>query len=156
MVFVKSWKAELLGALCLGAIGAYFVRTSLALPPPDEPGVPGAGTVPMLLGGMIVAGALILLINALRKDRAETLELGNWKPAFGLASLVIGALIFEPAGFLLSTFLFLTAGFVVLGGADWKRAAPAAALCAITLWLLFTKLLGVGLPYGLISESLFR
>ena len=33
---------------------------------------------------------------------------------------------------------------------------PAAALVSGTLWLLFTKLLGVGLPYGLIGEVLFR
>jgi putative tricarboxylic transport membrane protein len=156
VVLVKSWKAEFLTALFLGVVGGYFVRTSLALPPPDEAGVPGAGSVPMLLGGLIVAGAVILLVSALLKNREETLELGNWKPAFGLASLIIGALIFEPLGFLFSTFLFLTAGFVVLGEADWRRAAPAAALCASALWLLFTKLLGVGLPYGLIGEILFR
>lgn len=156
MILVKGWKAELLAALFLGAVGGYFIRASSRLPPPDEAGVPGAGTVPGILGGLIVLGALILLVQALRRNREETLELGRWKPAFGLASLILGALIFEPAGFLLSTFLFLTAGFVVLGGAGWTRAAPAAALCATVLWLLFTKLLGVGLPYGLIGEILFR
>jgi putative tricarboxylic transport membrane protein len=156
VVHVKSWKAELLVALLMGALGLWFIRASLALPPPEEAGVPGPGSVPMLLGGFITFGALVLLVTALLRDRGESLELGNWKPAFGLASLVIGALIFEPAGFLLATFLFLTAGFVVLGEARISRAAPAAALCATVLWLIFTKLLGVGLPYGLIGEVLFR
>lgn len=156
MVTIKSWKADLLAAFAVGAVGFVFIRSSLALPPPDEPGVPGAGTVPLMLGSLIALGALALLFGALRKNRDEVLELGNWKPAFGLAMLVIGALLFEPAGFILSTFLFLTAGFVVLGEADWRKAAPAAALCATVLWLIFTKLLGVGLPYGMIGEILFR
>lgn len=156
MVTVKSWKADVLAALALGAVGAFFIRSSLALPPPDEPGVPGAGSVPLMLGALIAAGALALLVGALFRNREDELELGNWKPAFGLAMLVIGAVLFEPAGFILSTFLFLTAGFTVLGEADWRKAAPAAALCATVLWLIFTKLLGVGLPYGMIGEILFR
>lgn len=78
------------------------------------------------------------------------------KQTIAFLILLAGTLLFEPAGFMLSTFLFLSTGFVLLGDADWKRAVPAAALCAGTLWVVFTKLLGVGLPYGLIGEILFR
>jgi putative tricarboxylic transport membrane protein len=153
---LRTWLSELLAALFLGAVGAFFLRAALALPPPDEAGVPGAGTVPAILGGFIILGALVLAISALRRNRGDRIEIGSSKPLFALASLIIGALIFEPAGFLLSTFIFLTVGFTVLGEADWRKAAPAAALFATLLWLFFTKLLGVGLPYGLIGEVLFR
>lgn len=73
-----------------------------------------------------------------------------------LACLILGAAFFEAAGFLLATFLFLSAGFMMLGDAPWRRAMPAAALVSVLLWLLFTKLLGVGLPFGMIADILFR
>lgn len=57
---------------------------------------------------------------------------------------------------MLSTFLFLGAGFTMLGNARWQRALPAAAFVSVLLWLIFTKLLGVGLPFGMIAEILFR
>lgn len=156
MLTLRTWYSELLAALFLGGIGAFFLISSLGLPPPDEPGVPGPGTVPAILGAFILVGAVVLAVQALRRNREDRIELGTSKPLFALVSLIVGALIFEPAGFLLSTFLFLTAGFTVLGEADWRKAAPAAALFATLLWLFFTKLLGVGLPYGVIGEVLFR
>lgn len=156
MLSLRNWIAELLTALFLGAVGLFFIRASHLLPPPDEPGVPGPGTVPLILGYFIALGALVLLVQALRRERNEVIQSSGGKPLFALASLIVGAALFEPAGFLLSTFLFLSAGFVVLGEADWRKAAPAAALASTVLWLFFTKLLGVGLPYGLIGEVLFR
>lgn len=156
MLSIRNWVAELLTALFLGAVGLFFLRASMGLPPPEEPGVPGPGTVPMILGGFITFGALVLLVQSLLREKSERLQSTGFKPLFALASLIVGAAIFEPAGFLLSTFLFLSAGFTVLGEADWRKALPAAALMSTLLWLVFTKLLGVGLPYGLIGEVLFR
>ncbi len=84
------------------------------------------------------------------------LELGGTKQGVALAGLVLATAFFEAAGFMLSTFLFLSAGFVLLGNARWWRAVPAAGGGLCCLVAHFTKLLGVGLPYGLIAEILFR
>lgn len=153
---VAQWKAEVAGGLLLAAIGGFFLYFGWRLPPPDEPGVPGPGSAPIALGVIIALCGLAVAIGGLRKADRSSLDLGGRKQAIALISLVLATALFEPAGFMLSTFTFLTAGFILLGGASWQRAVPAAALVSGGLWLTFTKLLGVGLPYGLIGEILFR
>lgn len=155
-VTVARWKAEVLAGALLAGIGGFFLYFGWRLPPPDEPGVPGPGTVPMLLGAIIVlCGISTALPGFLKADR-DHLDLGGAKQGIALAGLILATALFEPAGFMLSTFVFLSSGFILLGGADWKRALPAAALVSGGLWIVFTKLLGVGLPYGVIAEILFR
>lgn len=153
---LPRWKAELIGGLLLAALGGYFVLAGLKLPPPDEPGVPGPGTIPTALGAVIAFCGLATAVAALRASDRSAFDLGGRKQAVAILGLVLGAAFFESAGFVLSTFLFLLGGFTLLGGAGWHRAAPAAALVSMALWFTFTRLLGVGLPYGLIGEILFR
>lgn len=153
---IPTWKAEFAAGLVLAAIGVFFVIAGSRLPPPDEPGIPGPGTAPFLLGLAIVFFGLATAIPALFRQERGTIALADRKQLIALASLVLGALLFERAGFVLSTFLFLSVGFALLGGASWRRALPAAGLVTMGLWYLFTKLLGVGLPYGVIGEILFR
>ena len=156
LLTVSRWKAEVAAGAALASVGAFFVIAALRLPPPDEPGVPGAGTAPLLIGGFIAVCGLISAALALLKRDGTPLDLASGKQAIALAGLILGAALFEAAGFVLATFVFLAVGFTVLGEADWRRAMPAAAFVSLALWLIFTKLLGVGLPYGLIAELLFR
>lgn len=153
---LPRWAAELAAGLMLAGTGAFFLIVGGRLPPPDEVGIPGPGTVPMLLGGFVVAMGVVSALRALIRRDAAPVEIAGGKQLVAIAGLLLGAAFFESAGFMLATFLFLLGGFVWLGGADWRRAAPAAALVAAGLWYLFTKLLGVGLPYGVIGEILFR
>ncbi|MCA3654417.1 MAG: tripartite tricarboxylate transporter TctB family protein [Methylobacterium sp.] len=134
----------------------FFFVSARRLPPPDEAGIPGAGTVPAALGLVVLICGLVLAIEAFRKADRAVLDVGGKKQAVALACLILGAAFFEAAGFMLSTFLFLGAGFTMLGNARWQRALPAAAFVSVLLWLIFTKLLGVGLPFGMIAEILFR
>ncbi|OYU50617.1 MAG: hypothetical protein CFE31_03480 [Rhizobiales bacterium PAR1] len=153
---IARWKAELVAGLLLIVTGGFFLYFGLKLPPPEEAGVPGPGSAPIALGAIILLCGAAIAIGGLRAADREAVELGGQKQGIALFSLVLGTALFEPAGFMLSTFLFLCSGFIWLGGADWRRAIPAAAIVAVSLWLIFTKLLGVGLPYGLIAEILFR
>lgn len=155
-VRVARWKAEVVAGALLAGVGGFFLSFGWRLPPPDEPGVPGPGTAPILLGAIILlCGAASALVGFLKADR-DSLDLGGAKQGLALGGLILATALFEPAGFMLSTFLFLASGFILLGGADWRRALPAAALVSGGLWLVFTKLLGVGLPYGVIADILFR
>jgi len=153
---VTRWKAEVVAGALLAGVGGFFLYFGWRLPPPDEPGVPGPGTAPILLGALILLCGVATALAAFLKADREALEIGGRKQAVALAGLIAATVLFEPAGFMLSTFLFLASGFILLGGADWKRALPSAALVSGGLWLVFTKLLGVGLPYGVIAEILFR
>jgi putative tricarboxylic transport membrane protein len=155
-ITIARWKAELIAGLLLIATGGFFLTFGLRLPPPEEAGVPGPGSAPVALGAVILLCGIAIGVGGLRAADREAVELGGRKQGIALLSLVLAAVLFEPAGFMLATFLFLAAGFVWLGHADWRRGVPAAAVVAVSLWLIFTKLLGVGLPYGLIGEALFR
>lgn len=155
LLAVERRKAEFLASALLAGLGAFVTVSALRLPPSDEAGVPGSGTVPALLGAAIIAGAVLMMITAVRKG-CDTLDVGGSKQGIALAGLMLGAALFEPLGFMLATTLLLAAGYRLLGGAPWRHAVPAAALVSGSLWLVFTKLLGVGLPYGLIGEVLFR
>ncbi len=112
--------------------------------------------------GLMACGCVIaaLALQSLRKASVAAApaevshDQGNRKLFVAIALLFAGALLLEPLGFMLNTFLFLTIGFVILGGASWRGALPAAALASTSLWLFFTKLLGVGLPFGRIVEIL--
>jgi putative tricarboxylic transport membrane protein len=162
-----AWLESALG-IALAAAGGYFAFASSRLPAGPDPSAPGPGVAPGFLGLALVACGLLLAIRAVlaqaaqRKAAASTEE-GTAatpgdslvKPGIAIVLLTASALLLEPLGFMLSTFLFLCAGFVWLGSADWRAAIPAAALTSVSLWLFFTKLLGVGLPFGRLVEILF-
>jgi putative tricarboxylic transport membrane protein len=163
-----TWLEPALG-ISLAAVGGYFAYASSRLPAGPDPSAPGPGVAPGFLGLALVACGLLLAIRALlaeaaarkasaavtaEKEAASPAE-SLVKPAIAIGLLTASAVLLEPLGFMLSTSLFLFAGFVWLGSADWRAAVSAAALTSVSLWLFFTKLLGVGLPFGRLVEILF-
>jgi putative tricarboxylic transport membrane protein len=147
----------------LTAAGAFVFALARRLPQGPDPSAPGPGVAPGALGlilitlGIIIAATAVLRQPAMATDPAAAADDRGQRKLWIAAGLLAGCVIlFEPAGFMLATFAFLLAGFTLLGGADWRAAAPAAAISAGAMWLFFTKLLGVGLPYGLIGEILFK
>jgi putative tricarboxylic transport membrane protein len=119
--------------------------------------VPGLIGLCLIACGCVISAWAILSLRGARTEPvpADGKSQSNRRKLFvAVAMLFAGALLLEPLGFMLSTFLFLSIGFVVMGSASWRGALPAAALASICLWLFFTKLLGVGLPFGRIVEIL--
>jgi putative tricarboxylic transport membrane protein len=144
--------------LLIALTGAVLAYLSFRLPQGPDPSAPGPGIVPgalgvfLLVAGLATGGRSAL---SLRSSTGEAHGLFGRKPVIAMALLAASAGLLEPFGFMLSTFAFLTAGFRWLGDAPFSRALPAAAVCAVLMWLFFTKLLGVGLPYGRLVEILF-
>ncbi len=164
----EAWLEMALGS-AIAAAGFYFLVASNRLPAGPDPSAPGPGIIPGFLGlvllicGVLLASRAILTVMAARKTaavsnhntQAESGRESLAKPLIAIGLLTACALLLEPLGFMLSTFVFLFAGFVLLGSAGWRVSLPAAALVSISLWLFFTKLLGVGLPFGRLVEILF-
>lgn len=147
---------EALTGLGLAAIGGAFAVMAHRLPATTDPGVPGPGGVPFALGLAVAGlGLLITIRSALSRD-GTLIEIAERKAVISLLLLTACLVLLEPAGFMLSSFLFLFAGFWQLGDTPWQKSFAAAAVGAGMLWLLFTKALGVGLPYGALVEHLFR
>ncbi len=98
----------------------------------------------------IVAGLWILLGTEKPQDPAEAVidyrRLTDYKigqAALLLASMVAYALTLRPAGFLLSTTLFLVAGTAILGERRWLFMILIAAVASGVIWYLVDQVLGV-------------
>jgi putative tricarboxylic transport membrane protein len=164
----SSWFDAVIGFGLL-SLGVYFAQSSWRLPAGPDPSAPGPGVAPLLLGMALALCGLVLVIQALiarhhepsrslaasQEPAHEVTADMRRKPVIAIVLLTMTALLLESLGFMLSTFLFLFAGFILLGNARWQPALSGAAITAISLWLFFTKLLGVGLPFGRLVEILF-
>ncbi|WP_148866907.1 tripartite tricarboxylate transporter TctB family protein [Thermosediminibacter litoriperuensis] len=64
-----------------------------------------------------------------------------------VAACLVYAVIFNHAGFIISTMLFLgSILFMVNGKAGWIRSAVIATVFTLTIWLAFEKILMINLP----------
>jgi hypothetical protein len=89
----------------------------------------------------------------------------NSKLFLGMISLVVMALVYEPLGFLVTSFLFLTGYGVLLGERRPGILIGSAFIIMILLYIGFSVFLGVMLPRGyvpflrntaLFLESIFQ
>lgn len=152
---IRASTGEILAGGALAAIGAAFAFMAHGLPASTDPGVPGPGGVPMVLGVVIAVLGLLIGLKGLVAS-GGLIVLAERKALVSVALLGACLFLLEPAGFMLSSFLFLFTGFWLIGDASWRASFAAAAIGAGGLWLMFTKALGVGLPYGALVETLFR
>ena len=57
--------------------------------------------------------------------------------------MIAYALFLRPAGFLISTALFLIVGSFVLGERKWHIMVPVAAIATLAVWYLVQQVLGI-------------
>jgi len=116
---------------------------------------PGPGLMPFLLGFFLCVIAVYFLLTFL--SRKQTLEgtahaeqgrIHVWRLWLVLASLFAYALLLEPLGFLITTFLVL---LILFGTLDnrWSTMLIASLLTALIAYCLFNYL-GVQFPKGIL------
>ena len=121
---------------------------------------PGSGLMPFLLGLLFSLLSLCALIRLIRhKDqngitkqekKRGSREIVYGKVALAVAALFAYALLLEPLGFILTTFLTMTLLFWSAGVKKWViSGAYSGAVVAIT-YFLFTYL-GVRFPPGILQ-----
>ena len=152
---IRAATGEVLAGGTLLAVGSAFAVMANRLPASTDPGVPGPGGVPFALGLAIAALGCLIAVKGLFAS-GVTIVLAERKALISTALLCACLVLLEAAGFMLASFLFLFFGFWLIGDADWRRSFAAAAVGASGLWLMFTKALGVGLPYGSLVGTLFK
>jgi putative tricarboxylic transport membrane protein len=112
-------------------------------------------TFPLALS---VIGAVLGLAQVAKSLRAPASEAAAWGrydwPRVGLLllSMVVYGATFTWLGFLLSTTLFLLAGYLILGERRVLIVGSASILVTVGFWLIMTKILGIYLAPG----ELFR
>jgi putative tricarboxylic transport membrane protein len=116
---------------------------------------PGSGYVLFYAGLLMIAFSLIILFGAV-KDGGPTF-LSHWrhvlwtKPLIVIALLVCFTLVFETAGFLVSTVVLLIALLRVIDPVPWPRAIPIAILVPFICWYVLQKVLLIQLPSGVLG-----
>lgn len=118
------------------------------------PASPGSGF--MIFGTAVVLGvlALIQVIKALlsrrQEEEAASEKIRLWRVVAVIGANVLYIALLEPVGYLLCTFLLLTFLLQVYEKGKWIWAMGGAAATSLVTYLLFSKLLQLSLPKGLI------
>jgi putative tricarboxylic transport membrane protein len=143
---------DCIAAVFFLAVGAFFSIYSSTI----EIGAwnePGPGFLPFWGGIILVTMALALLVQNMKRQSSVRLtffpEADSWKRvAATFFALIAYNLIFDLAGFTITTFLFI--GFLVkfIFPQSWLKSFLVAVSAAILARLLFVNFLQTQLPKG--------
>lgn len=108
-------------------------------------------TFPKVLSILGIVASLIILFGlekaaANASDNDNKLRLGDLhigQAALLLTLMVVYALCLRPAGFMLSTSLFLILGSFILGERKWHIMLPVSIVAAFIVWYLVQEVLGI-------------
>ncbi len=144
-------RGEIAAAVVLLVLALAIVWTAVLMPA-GTMGTPGPGLFPRALGSLLALTSIALLIRAWRlpSDRPETIALGHTQIWLTVLVLAVVAFIFERAGYLISAALFMVVLLRAFGGITWTRAALAAIATSLISYYVFVRVLGVGLPPGVL------
>ncbi|MEY4600266.1 MAG: small permease component of tripartite tricarboxylate transporter [Pseudomonadota bacterium] len=142
--------------------GVYFWATAQI--PTLELGDPlGPKAFPRMLGVGLLLGAVMLLVEIIRNsakarlsaDKGEVSDEPKWDKHHWLVVAIavwtaVYIIAFEPLGFILSTASYLLALTVAFNRKRWLMNMLTSVLFAVISYFMFTKLLGVNLPPGIL------
>lgn len=116
--------------------------------------LPGAGFMPFVASSILTLSAGAWLVGSLGKaaDPQPFWEGKGWlKPLLAVLIMLLYAFGMPAAGYLLATLLFMLAWQFIIERERWLKATLIAVITTAAMWLLFTRLLGVPLPAGILA-----
>lgn len=142
---------ERIGALFFLVLSiAYgYYASEIRLYPGDELDPMTARTLPYVLSAMGVVFSLVLLISGNKAGKGARLDNLDWKPVVALMALtLLYGVALDWLGFLVSTTLFLIAGFRILGEKRLKILLLVAVPFVFIFWFGLTHMLDIYLAPG--------
>jgi putative tricarboxylic transport membrane protein len=138
-------RSVLVGIGAFTAVGIYVLVSSLGLGLWTSLG-PGPGLFPFAMGGVLVAMALVWLVQELRRpsETAEGVDRGLVVAV--VVSLAILASVMDLLGYQLSTFLFLMYHLKLRGRRTWVTSLIIALAGSVGAFYAFNYGLNVALP----------
>jgi putative tricarboxylic transport membrane protein len=138
------------GAVIL-ILGMAYLVEGIRIPPPAIGDPLGPRLFPTVLGvAMLTCGAVLLFRPSRREGRVLDRKL--LVPVLLLAGLLVGyALSLAGLGYPLATFLFMILAARMMGERSLVRSLPIALGFSVGVYLLFTKLLTIPLPPGVLA-----
>ncbi|MBJ7453893.1 MAG: tripartite tricarboxylate transporter TctB family protein [Blastococcus sp.] len=160
----EQGRSEYLVALFLGALGVLVIVSAVLLPESRiARGPVGPGTVPIVIGIMLVVVAGFLAVDVARGGRGEPeggedIELtggSDWRTVLMLAAaFVANALLIEPLGWPFSGAILFWGAAFALGSRHYVRDAAIALALSFGSWYLFAFGLNTVLPVGILEGIL--
>ncbi|HEY4298876.1 MAG TPA: tripartite tricarboxylate transporter TctB family protein [Paraburkholderia sp.] len=162
---MKSNKGDISVAVCVMALAAGYLVLDFRLAEVRLSDPLGPRAFPALVGVGLIASALLLLLEtrSKRKARPNTearkaaahVESAPRVQPMVLIAMVIWAIVyytcFEPVGYLISTTVFLLGLLSYFNRRRYVMNAIIAVCVALLFDLVFSQLLGVPMPTGILS-----
>ena len=141
---------EIAVGLCFAAIGVAFligaVKLTVGVPTEPKPGF-----FPFIDGVILVALTILFLLQAWRGQAGESRAFGSLRgPAIVIVTLILYVATLETLGYVLTTTVLSAVVLSVLG-TKVRALVPVSLGLALSSYLLFSRLLGVTLPPGLLT-----
>jgi len=138
-------------------LGIAAIASGLRMPAMMEPAI-GPGLMPMLVGaGFLICGGILTVqgLPELKAYAAGRLRLveerrNPWFPAVVVLALAAYVPLLKIVGFAPLTAVFIIA-VTRASGASWRASLVFSAVVTAVIWLLFSRLLRVPLPPGLLG-----
>jgi putative tricarboxylic transport membrane protein len=144
-------KRDVIASLLLILIGIAVIVWSIRL----QVGTllrPLAGFFPFLVGFGIIALSLVLLVQGWLGHSKAPKAYGRWqRPLIMVVGLAVYSVILDPLGYILSTIFIAIVTLRILGVMSWKVIGLSSVVLSVSVYFLFTQLLGVELPAGVLS-----
>jgi putative tricarboxylic transport membrane protein len=159
----KGGRSEFGVALLLLALGVWAIVDALGLSDLASRGPVSAKTVPIVVGGLLIAMAVLLAVDLVRGGRGEQeggedVDLSHgtdWK-TIGLlvASFAANALLIERLGWPVSGAILFFGTTYALGSRRYVLNALISVGLSVGTWYLFNLALGIPLPVGILKGIL--
>lgn len=156
-------KSELVLAGLLLALGGFVLVETVTIDVPANANSIGPRFFPTVVGSLLLLVGLWLTVDVLRggagdMEAAEDIDLSrssDWRTLALLSAVFLGhAAVLEVLGFAVAGSLLFFGVGAVLGSRRWARDAAVSVVLATAVYVVFGRLLGVGLPAGLLEGVL--
>ena len=146
---------ERLFGIAATLLGVWFLWQATELRQGPGYAAVGPRVFPIIVGiGFVASGiGIVLRSGGSRLARGE--DSTDWPTLAAMAALLAGFIaLFSPLGFPISAAVFVALGAWILGSRSTVRDAVVGVLLGGVTYLVFTRLLGLELPAGLLEEPI--
>ena len=159
----SAGRSELGLAALLVALGAFLLVETSRIEVPANANSIGPRFFPTVVGVLLVLAGSWLVVDVLRggsadMEAAEDIDLSrtsDWRTLGLLSAVFLGhAALLEVLGFAVAGALLFFGVGVALGSRRWARDLAVSVVLATGVYLVFGRLLGVGLPAGVLEGVL--
>ncbi|HUR52335.1 MAG TPA: tripartite tricarboxylate transporter TctB family protein [Mycobacteriales bacterium] len=161
--WLLAGKSELGLATMLLALGAFVLVETSRIEVPANANSIGPRFFPTLVGCLLCLVGAWLVVDVLRgghgaMEAAEDIDLSrssDWRTLALLSGVFLGhAALLQTLGFAVAGSLLFFGVGATLGSRRWARDIAVSVVLATAVYVLFGRLLGVGLPAGLLEGIL--